>query len=81
MSEGIPRDLRAAIEKIAMTADQSHARATSIAMANLADGIHGLVQHMRSEQQMIRVWVEAQAEQSQELKIVLEQLAREAERR
>ncbi len=81
VSERIPLDLRAAIEKIAMTADQSHARATSIAMANLADGIHGLVQHMRSEQQMIRDWVEAQAEQSQELKIVLEQLAREAERR
>jgi hypothetical protein len=81
VSEGMPRDLRAAIEKIAMTADQSHARATSIAMANLADGIQGLVQHMRSEQQMIRDWVEAQAEQSQELKIVLKQLAREAERR
>ncbi len=80
-SEGVPRDLRAALEKIAMTADQSHARATSIAMANLADGIQGLVQHMRSEQQMIRDWVEAQAEQSRELKSVLKQLARETERR
>jgi hypothetical protein len=81
MSEGVPHDLRAAIEKIAMTADQSHARATSIAIANLADGIQGLVQHMRSEQQMIRDWVEAQAEQSEELKIVLKQLSRETERR
>ena len=31
------------------------------AMANLAEGIQGLVQHMRTEQQMIRDWVEAQA--------------------
>lgn len=80
-SEGVPRELRAAIDKIAMTADQSHARATSIAMANLADGIQGLVQHMRSEQQMIRDWVEAQAEQSREIKSVLKQLTRETERR
>ncbi len=79
--EGIPRDLRAAIDKIATTADQSHVRATSIAMANLADGIQSLVQHMRSEQQLIRDWVEAQAEQSQEIKTVLKQIASEPERR
>jgi hypothetical protein len=79
--EGLPHDLRAAIEKIAQTADQSHARASSIAIANLADGIQSLVQHMRSEQQLIRDWVEAQAEQSQEIKVVLKQLSRESERR
>ncbi|HKH81872.1 MAG TPA: flagellar motor protein MotA [Methylovirgula sp.] len=79
--EGMPHDLHAAIDKIAMTADQSHARATSIAMANLADGIQSLVQHMRSEQQLIRDWVEAQAEQSSEIKGVLKQIARESERR
>jgi len=56
-------------------------RATSIAMANLADGIQSLVQHMRSEQQLIRDWVEAQAEQNQEIKVVLKQIARESERR
>jgi hypothetical protein len=79
--EAMPRDLRAAILKIATTADQSHARATSIAMANLADGIQSLVQHMRSEQQLIRDWVEAQAEQNQEIKVVLKQIASETERR
>jgi hypothetical protein len=36
---------------------------------------------MRSEQQLIRDWVEAQAEQTQELKAVLKQIASEAERR
>ena len=56
-------------------------RATSIAMANLADGIQSLVQHMRAEQQMIRDWVEAQATQNDEIKKVLKQIARETEQR
>ncbi len=79
--EAAPRDLRAALEKIATTGDQSHARATSIAIANLADGIQSLVQHMRAEQQLIRDWVEAQAEQGKELKAILKRLASEPERR
>ncbi len=78
--EVLPRDLRAALDKIAATSDQSHARATSIAIANLADGIQSLVQHMRSEQQLIRDWVEAQADQGSELKAILKRLASEPER-
>ncbi len=77
----VPQDLRAALDKIAATADQTQARATSIAVANLAEGIQSLVQHMRTEQQMIRDWVEAQAAQNNELKDVLKQIASEAERR
>ena len=46
-------------------------------MANLAEGIQGLVQHMRAEQQMIRDWVEAQAAREKELKQVLERISRE----
>jgi hypothetical protein len=76
---GLPLDMRVALEKIAASVDQSHARATSIAMANLADGIQSLVQHMRSEQQLIRDWVEAQAEQSQEIKALLKRLNSETE--
>jgi len=68
-------ELRVALDKIAATADQSHARATAIAIANLADGVQSLVHHMRSEQQMIRDWVEAQADQGRELKGVLQKLA------
>jgi hypothetical protein len=79
--KAVSRDLRAAMEKISLSADHSHARANSIAIANLADGIQSLVQHMRAEQQMIRDWVEAQAEQARELKAVLKQLASETERR
>ena len=73
-------DLRAALEKLSTGADQSHQRASSVAMANLADGIQALVQHMRSEQQQIRDWVEAQAEQNNEIKILLRRLASEPER-
>lgn len=75
--EQLPRDMRLALEKIATTGDQSNARATSLAIANLADGIQSLVQHMRSEQQLIRDWVESQADQSKELKAVLKRLAAE----
>ena len=46
-------------------------------MANLAEAIQGLVQHMRTEQQMIRDWVDSQAEQQREIKRLLEIMARE----
>ena len=36
-------------------------------MANLAEAIQGLVHHMRTEQQMIRDWVDSQAEQQREI--------------
>jgi hypothetical protein len=80
VAQGVPQDLRSALDKIAAAADQTHARATSIAMANLADGIQSLVQHMRAEQQMIRDWVEAQAAQNNEVKDVLKQIVSETER-
>jgi len=46
-------------------------------MANLAEAIQGLVHHMRTEQQMIRDWVDGQAEQQREIKKLLEIIARE----
>lgn len=73
--EGLPPELRAALEKIAASADQAHVRSTMVAVANLADGVQSLVHHMRTEQQMIRNWVEAQAQQNQELKSVLQNLS------
>ncbi len=78
---GLPADVRAALDKIAASVDQSQAKATSVAVANLADGVQSLVQHMRAEQQIIRDWVEAQAEQSREVKTVLQQLADELKER
>ncbi len=78
---GIPSDLRVALDKIAAGSESSNARASTTAMANLAEGIQGLVQHMRSEQQLIRDWVEAQAARDGEIRRLLEQLTRERELR
>lgn len=72
--------LRAALEKIAGANDVAGARAATQAMASLAEGVQALVQHMRSEQQMIRNWVEQQAEQNREVKRALERLAAEKEK-
>jgi hypothetical protein len=71
-------DLALALNKLsAAVNDGANSRAATQAMANLAEGIQGLVQHMRAEQQMIRDWVEAQAAREKELKQILERLGRE----
>jgi hypothetical protein len=71
-------DMRGAIERLreAITSSGSNKAATN-AMANLAEAIQGLVHHMRTEQQMIRDWVDSQAEQHREVRRLLEILARE----
>ncbi len=80
-------DLRVAIERLTRTIHEDRVgehssaaasgttRATT-AMANLAEGIQGLVQHMRSEQQVVRSWVETQSKQQQEVQTLLETIAR-----
>ena len=78
---GLPTDLRAALDRLASGSDQSNSRAATVAMANLAEGIQGLVQHMRSEQQLIRDWVEAQAHRDGEIRSLLERLMAERELR
>src|SRR6201993_1359748 len=71
-------DLRAAIDRLreAITNGGSN-RATTTAMANLAEAIQGLVPHMRSGQPMIRDWVDLQAPQHREVRRLLELLVRE----
>jgi hypothetical protein len=44
-------------------------------MASLADGISGLVKNMRSEQQLMRDWVEAQANEQKAMRVTLDKLA------
>ena len=79
-------DLRVAIERLSRTIQEAGGggaasvgggtqRATT-AMANLAEGIQGLVQHMRSEQQVVRSWVETQSEQQREVQSLLETIAK-----
>jgi methyl-accepting chemotaxis protein len=80
---GSAEDLRVAIERLSRNilesgrgdAAGSTQRATT-AMANLAEGIQGLVQHMRSEQQVVRSWVETQSEQQREVQALLETIAK-----
>jgi hypothetical protein len=71
-------EMRGAIERLreAIVSTGSNKAATN-AMANLAEAIQGLVHHMRTEQQMIRDWVDSQAEQHKEVRRLLELMARE----
>ena len=71
-------DMRGAIERLreAIASSGSNKAATN-AMANLAEAIQGLVHHMRTEQQMIRDWVDSQAEQHREIRKLLELMSRE----
>jgi len=71
-------ELRLAIERLKETIQESgSSRQATTAMANLAEAIQGLVHHMRTEQQMIRDWVDSQADQHREIRRLLEILARE----
>jgi len=71
-------EVRGAIERLRETvADTGSSKASTAAMANLAEAIQGLVHHMRTEQQMIRDWVESQADQHRDIRRLLELLVRE----
>ncbi|AXS42748.1 flagellar motor protein MotA [Breoghania sp. L-A4] len=71
-------DLRIAIDQLRQSVTDSSSagssRATSQAMANLAEGIQGLVQHVRTEQKMMREWAESQADQQKRIETLLENL-------
>jgi len=68
--------VQAAIDRLnrSMNEDGSNKAATA-AMADLAEGIQGLVQHMRSEQKQMREWMDAQSDRQEELTEVLKILA------
>ncbi|KQT52148.1 MULTISPECIES: MotA/TolQ/ExbB proton channel family protein [unclassified Aureimonas] len=69
-------EVRLLAERLAKAvAEQGVSTKTSASMASLAESIQGLVQHMRSEQQLLRDFVEAQAGEQRELRGVLERLA------
>jgi hypothetical protein len=71
-------ELRLAIERLRESISESGSnRGATTAMANLAEAIQGLVHHMRTEQQMIRDWVDSQAEQHRDIRRLLEILVRE----
>ena len=68
-------DMREMAERMTQLAQDGGAnpRATA-AMANLAEGVQGLVKNMRAEQQMMRDWVEAQASEQRRLRLTLDRL-------
>jgi hypothetical protein len=76
---GLPStDLKGAIERLREAISEGgSSRATTTAMANLAEAIQGLVHHMRTEQQMIRDWVDSQAQQHRDVRRLLEIMVRE----
>jgi predicted RNase H-like HicB family nuclease len=73
LAAGATGELNAAIERLRGAVDQAGAGKTAAAaMANLAEAIQVLVQHMRTEQSTIREWVDGQAEQQREIRKLLE---------
>ena len=75
---GLSGEVRGALDRLREAVNEAGgSKAASAAMSNLAEAIQGLVHHMRTEQQMIRDWVDAQAEQQREIKRLLEVMVRE----
>jgi len=79
---GAGPDLKPVLDRLTHVINEAAlGRTSNTAMVNLAEGIQAMIQQMRSEQQMIRNWVEFQADQQQEVKRLLEKLARDDPRR
>ncbi len=75
---GGAQEVRGAMDRLREVVEEAGgSKAASAAMSNLAEAIQGLVHHMRTEQQMIRDWVDSQAEQQREIKRLLEIMVRE----
>jgi len=68
--------ITAAIEKLERVVEDSGGQRATNAMVKLAESLQSLVQHMRNEQQMLRDWVEAQADQQNDIRELLKRLAR-----
>ena len=79
-----PAEFATAIERLARVvqqgnrASESASEQNTTATSELAEGIQGLVQNMRSEQQLVRNWMEAQSDQQGEIKKFLETLSKKS---
>ena len=82
-AHGLPTtaELQKSLDRLRVSIeDTSGGRNTTVAMANLADAIQGLVAHMRSEQELIREWADGQGEQNREISRLLEKIVRQSEK-
>ncbi len=59
-----------------MHGGEASTQRTTAALANLAEGIQGLVKSMRSEQQIMRDWVEKQADEQKAIRHTLDRLTK-----
>lgn len=75
MAANSSTDVQALAQQILKLAQDGGPGRSTAAMASLAEGIQGLVKNMRSEQQMLRDWIEAQQEESKALRRTLDRLA------
>jgi hypothetical protein len=74
----LPAGVAGAFDRLRLSMDEAASgKATTAAMANLAEAIQGLVQHMRSEQQMIREWADTQAKLNSDIRRFMEIMSRE----
>jgi hypothetical protein len=76
MPEFPVEQITSAIEKLERVVEDSGGQRATNAMVKLAESLQSLVQHMRTEQQMLRDWVEAQADQQNDIRELLKRLAR-----
>lgn len=82
-SADMAADLRVTLDKLRKSMETKGAEPddnSSAAMSKLAEGIQGLVQHVRSEQKMMREWAEAQSMQQRRIERFLKTLTAEVER-
>ena len=73
---GAGGEVEVALERLATSVREAGVREgggqrATAAMASLAEGVQGLVKHMRAEQQMIRDWVEAQSQTQDDMRRLL----------
>jgi hypothetical protein len=68
--------ITSAVERLERAVEDSGGQRATNAMVKLAESLQSLVQHMRNEQQMLRDWVEAQADQQNDIRELLKRLAR-----
>ncbi|MBD8876847.1 MULTISPECIES: flagellar motor protein MotA [Stappiaceae] len=63
--------IQESISELRKTIEEGGSKNAAHAMSNLAEGIQGLVKHVRSEQQMMRDWAESQGEQQKRIESLL----------
>ena len=68
-------ELKLLAEQLGRMTQEGGGQRSTAAMASLAEGIQGLVRNMRTEQQMLRDWIEAQQEESKALRRTLDKLS------